>query len=54
MDGEDVWLDHHGVSIGMTDTVEQLTAALDDAMSLAFSPDIRRRLSLRKVSSGTS
>jgi hypothetical protein len=33
LDGEDVWLDHHGVSIGMGDTVEQIVMMLDEALA---------------------
>lgn len=32
VDGEDVWLDHHGVSIGLADSVEQIDEMLDSAI----------------------
>ncbi|KAI9638952.1 Mak10 subunit, NatC N-terminal acetyltransferase-domain-containing protein [Dioszegia hungarica] len=48
VDGEDVLLDHHGISIGMSNSVEQVMVMLDDAIQKEISSDISQRLALRR------
>lgn len=48
-EGEDVWLDHYGISVKMTDTTEDILEVLEEAIRLENVVMIRDRLVLRRV-----